>query len=83
MNTSAGQMETKILAVIRERGHMSLEELPSCLPESTWNQVFLSVDDLSRKGTICLRRQGFGYELWAPAPSAPGLFKRTTIPPAA
>ena len=80
MNTVAGQTESKILAIVHEGGSILLEDLPSCLPESTWNQVFTTVDELSRRGAICLRRRGFDYELWAPAPSTAGPFTRTIIP---
>jgi hypothetical protein len=64
MSIVAGQTESKILAIVHERGSMLLDELLSCLPEATWNQVFTSVDELSRRGAICLRRRGFDYELW-------------------
>lgn len=80
MNAVAGYTEGKILAIVHERGSIVMEKLLSCLPESTWNQIFTSVDALSRQGAICLRRQGFDYELWAPSPSAPGLAERTATP---
>lgn len=80
MNAVAGQTDEKILAIVRERGSMLLDELLSCLPEATWSQVFTSVDELSRQGAICLRRRGFDYELWAPASSAVGLVESTIIP---
>ena len=80
MNTVAGQTESKILAIVHEGGSILLEDLPSCLPESTWNQVFTSVDELSRQGAICLRRRGFDYQLLAPSPSATGLFENTATP---
>ena len=70
MNAAAGNTEAKILAIVHERGSILLEAILSCLPESTWNEVFTSVDKLSRHGAICLRRRGFDYELWAPSPHA-------------
>ena len=80
MNAAAGYTEAKILAIVHERGSIVMEKLLSCLPESTWNQVFTSVDELSRQGTICLRRRGFDYQLSTPSPSEAGLFERTATP---
>ena len=80
MNAVAGYTEGKILAIVHERGSIVMEKLLSYLPESTWNQVFTSVDALSRQGAICLRRRGFDYELWAPSSSEAGPFKRTATP---
>jgi hypothetical protein len=54
---------TKLLTLVQERQRISLEELPACLPELTWNQVFLLVDELSRQALIRLQRRGFEYEL--------------------
>lgn len=65
--------ESRILDIVRERGSIMLEELLSCLPESTWNQVFMNVDALSRRGAIRLRRRRFDYELCAPSPSPAGV----------
>jgi hypothetical protein len=80
MNAVAGHTEGKILAIVHEQGSIAMEKLLSCLPESTWNQVFTSVDELSRRGAICLRRRGFDYELWASAPSTVGPVERTNTP---
>jgi hypothetical protein len=72
MNTVAGRTEAKILAIVHERGSILLEAILSCLPELTWNEVFTSVDKLSRRGAICLRRRGFDYELWSSSPPVAG-----------
>ena len=69
------QSEATILAIVQERRHILLEQLLTCLPELTWNQVFMMVDQLSRAGLICLRRRGFEYELWFSSP-----FARRAIP---
>jgi hypothetical protein len=61
------QASAKLLAIVHERRQIQLEELLSYLPEFTWNQVFSLVDELSRRELICLRRQGFGYELRVPS----------------
>ena len=70
MSTSAVHTETSILAIVHEREHISLEQLPSCLPDLTWNQVFLGVDALSRQGAISLRRRGCDYELRKRSPES-------------
>jgi len=80
MNTAVEHTEAKILAIVHKQGSIVLEKLLPCLPESTWNQVFTSVDALSRQGAICLRRRGFDYELWAPAPPTTSLVEHTITP---
>lgn len=61
------QAAVKLLAIVHEQRQIQLEELLSYLPEFTWNQVFSLVDELSRQELICLRRQGFEYQLCAPS----------------
>ncbi len=68
MHAVTEHIGAKILAILQERKRIVLDELLPCLPGSTWNQVFSSVDRLSRRGAICLRRRGFNYELWAQSP---------------
>ena len=58
---------TKLLAILQERKSIALDELLTCFPELTWNQVFLLVDELSRQALIRLQRHGFEYELRARA----------------
>ncbi|MBS0153650.1 MAG: hypothetical protein JSS38_03590 [Nitrospira sp.] len=55
----------KLLTILRERQRIPLEELVTCCPELTWNQVFSLVDDLSRHALIGLHRRGVDYELRA------------------
>ncbi len=40
-----------------------LDRIVEDIPELSWNQIFQTVDALSRKGVISLRRRGFNYEL--------------------
>lgn len=61
---------TKLLAIVRERRQIKLEELLTALPEFTWNQVFSLVAELRRQKVISLRRRGFDYELRASSVSA-------------
>jgi hypothetical protein len=55
----------KLLAIVHERQRIPLEELLTCCPELSWNQVFSLVDDLSRHALIGLHRRGADYELRA------------------
>jgi hypothetical protein len=55
--------ESLILDLVRARQSLTLEQLITLLPELTWNQVFRTVDELSRRGAIVLLRKGFQYEL--------------------
>ncbi|HMS83524.1 MAG TPA: hypothetical protein PKD12_07730 [Nitrospira sp.] len=62
------QASSTVLRILEERQQIQLEELLSCLPELTWNQVFSLVDELSRRELIRLHRRGFEYELQAVLP---------------
>jgi hypothetical protein len=64
-NCMTHQATAKLLTLVQQHRRIPLEELVTRLPELTWNQVFSQVDELSRRGVICLRRRGFEYELWA------------------
>jgi hypothetical protein len=70
MNTAAADTEARILTIIHKRGSILLEQLPSYLPDLTWNQVFLGVDELSRQDAISLRRRGCDYELRERSPDS-------------
>ncbi len=60
--------EKLILDVLRSSVvPLSFEEIIARLPDLSWNQVFLSVDAMSRRGEIILRRQGYEYEVHAHA----------------
>lgn len=70
MGPSPVSLESAML--IREllsvRQSLTMEQLVALLPELTWNQVFTTVDELSRRGEILLFRRGFTYEVeWSPA----------------
>jgi hypothetical protein len=40
-----------------------LDQMVEEMPALSWNQIFQTVDALSRRGVISLRRRGFNYEL--------------------
>ncbi|MDH5741018.1 MAG: hypothetical protein OEY77_11895 [Nitrospira sp.] len=59
------------LAAIKVRVHRALEqrgtgcsmaEVVTLCPELTWNQVFLTIDDLSRAGQVRVTRDGHGTD---------------------
>jgi hypothetical protein len=52
-----------ILEVLRSTLRpLTFEEINAKLPGLTWNQIFLSVDALSRRGEVILNRRGFEYQ---------------------
>ncbi|MBX3237118.1 MAG: hypothetical protein KF814_13290 [Nitrospiraceae bacterium] len=59
--------ETIILDLLRLRKSLRMEQVIELAPELTWNQVFTTIDSLSRRGEIALLRRGFEYEVaWLP-----------------
>lgn len=58
--------ECMILDLLQAKKSLTLEQVITLLPELSWNQVFRTVDELSRRGEIILLRRGFQYEVeWA------------------
>lgn len=57
--------ESLVLDMLHRHDSLTIEEITAMLPELSWSELFQTVDALSRKGAICLRRKGFGYELRA------------------
>ena len=55
--------EGLILDLLGLRKSLTLEQVVTLLPELSWNQVFKTVDELSRRGEIILLRRGFEYEI--------------------
>lgn len=55
--------EYLILDLVGMRQSLTLEQVVTLLPELSWNQVFKTVDELSRRGEIVLLRRGFNYEV--------------------
>ncbi len=48
-------VERAILQDLERRGPCTMDELAQRLPDSSWNQVFSGVDQLSRSGQLTLR----------------------------
>lgn len=62
----AVEIETAIVQELRRRGPCSFDELTGWLPTYSWNQLFLTVDRLSREGRLRLQhpaRAGFHVSL--------------------
>ncbi|MCS6287482.1 MAG: hypothetical protein H8K10_00710 [Nitrospira sp.] len=55
--------EGLILDLLGLRQSLTLEQVVTLLPELSWNQIFKTVDELSRRGEIILLRRGFEYEI--------------------
>ena len=59
--------EVLVLDVLQSSPQLlPLEEIVGRLPTLSWNQVFLAVDSLSRKGLINLKRRAFSYIVTGP-----------------
>ena len=60
-----------ILEVLRSNARpLTCEEINAKIPELSWNQVFLSVDAMSRSGEVILHRRGNEYQATAAGNSA-------------
>lgn len=55
--------EALVMRHLQTAHRASLDRIVEDIPELSWNQIFQTVDALSRKGVISLRRRGFNYEL--------------------
>lgn len=58
-------IEEVVLGCVEEELVVSLDRLVMLLPDCTWNQIFDTVDRLSRGGRIALRRHGRDYTLFS------------------
>lgn len=50
----------RIVAAVSQAPGCLLEELVRACPDFTWNQIFLEVDRLSRRGQVRLTSKGAG-----------------------
>lgn len=65
--------ECRILELLHVKRSLTLEQAVTLLPELSWNQVFKTIDELSRHGKIILLRRGFDYEIERVSPRQPAL----------
>lgn len=72
--TQFNQIESAILQGLVRRGPCTVDELVQRLPDYSWNQVFTTVDRLSRGSVLILRRPTtFQYVISLNVPAAAGL----------
>jgi hypothetical protein len=64
-NPETDILEAIILDHLSEQAVISLDSLISLMPQYTWNQIFNSVDQLTRRNKIVLRRYRFEYMLFS------------------
>jgi len=68
----AGLIESIIFKELQRSSTCTFEELVRALPDYSWGQVFLAVDQLSRDGLLQLKRQGrFDYLISIPSKNLP------------
>ena len=53
-------LNTILLEMVERNPDCDVDELAVHCPQATWNQVFLTLDNLSRSGKVSLRQQGPG-----------------------
>jgi len=58
---STEDVTRSIICAIKTRPDLSMDELILCCRPYTWNQVFLALDELVRKGLITLKQGGGFY----------------------
>lgn len=72
--TQLSQVESAIIQGLERRGPCTIDELTRRLPDYTWNQVFTSVDRLSRGSILTLRHATkFQYMVSLSSQGAAGL----------
>lgn len=85
MNTMTAQSAIRMYLI--QEGPCTLESLLTRLSQFSWSEIFSVVDQLSREGSLVLRRPArFGYEVSIPARNLssesgrPGV-AQTVLPP--
>jgi hypothetical protein len=63
MTPVTDENEALVLQHLQTAHPVILDQIVEDTPELSWNQIFQTVDALSRRGVISLRRRGFEYEL--------------------
>lgn len=63
------QEESAIMDLLSVSGKLTVEEVVARIPDFSWSQLFLAMDELSRTGDVILRREDFTYTLETVKPS--------------
>ena len=72
MSLQQGTVTDRILEAVRRAPGCELDDLELRLPDLTWNQVFLEVDQLSRTGQVRVTAKGQGvYTVRLPTKERP------------
>jgi len=67
MTSTMEENEALVMQHLQTAHPVILDQIIEDVPELSWNQIFETVDALSRRGVISLRRRGYEYEI-APIP---------------
>lgn len=59
--------ETLVLDVLKSQDTLTMEQMKTMLPQLNWWELLHTVDVLSRRGDLILRRKGFDYEVQSAA----------------
>jgi hypothetical protein len=54
--------DEKLIAALKKRGPLTIEEMSS-ISGLSWAQIFFAVDRLSRSGAVSLRKIGLAYQV--------------------
>lgn len=68
---TAKDLSERVLEIVQETPGCDLEDLAAKCPEVTWNQVFLTLDRLSRSGRVVLKQSGPGHYSVMALPAGP------------
>lgn len=63
MTTGNADAEEAVLSMLQRYEVLMIEDLMTGRPDFSWAQLFLSVDRLSRRHLISLRRTGLSYQI--------------------
>jgi hypothetical protein len=66
--TDTDELEYAILELVTARAPVSLEDLQQCFRYYSWNRLFETIDRLSRKGSLTIRRVDRCTYLLSPGP---------------
>lgn len=55
--------ETVVLETLKTQPMLTMDQMKAMLPQLNWWELLHTVDVLSRRGDLILRRKGFDYEL--------------------
>ena len=58
-------VEVQVIDIVHRAGACDLEEITRQCANLTWNQVFLAIDSMSRRGEILLMPKGRGIYMVA------------------